>query len=361
MRRTRSSRSKTSKDETEEVQSKTVWQWEGDEGQWEPYSSSACALLDSAVSSGETSVTLALASESPYEVDLKKMVQINPVTKYKRKIRSHPVKPEGVNDAGDSTGQNGTLVEVKEEEAEEQPVAKKKRGGKSQAKSQKMPKEEVKSEEVVRTVVMKGKAPVDIECKAKLGKAYVYSEGKDVYDVMLNQTNLQFNNNKYYLIQLLQDDSSKAYSVWARWGRVGKVGQNSLTACGSDLLKAKDIFGKKFTDKTKNEWEHRATFDKVAGKYDMVYMDYSTNEKEENTTVVDAAAAPRKRISKLNEKLQSLMELICDIKAMEEFVLEMKFDTRKAPLGKLTSEQIRAGYTALKKIEDCLKKNGQQS
>lgn len=71
----------------------SVWQWEGDEGQWEPYSSSACALLDSAVSSGETSVTLALASESPYEVDLKKMVQINPVTKYKRKIRSHPVKP----------------------------------------------------------------------------------------------------------------------------------------------------------------------------------------------------------------------------------------------------------------------------
>ncbi|KAF3857936.1 hypothetical protein F7725_011137, partial [Dissostichus mawsoni] len=348
MRRTRSSRSKTSQDakETEDVQSKT-----------------ACALLDSAVSSGETSVTLALASETPYEVDLKKMVQINPVTKYKRKIRSHPVKPEGVNDAGDSTAQNGTLVEVKEEEeeTEQQPVAKKKRGGKSQAKSQKMPKEEVKSEEVVRTVVMKGKAPVDIECKAKLGKAYVYSEGKDVYDVMLNQTNLQFNNNKYYLIQLLQDDSSKAYSVWARWGRVGKVGQNSLTACGSDLLKAKDIFKKKFTDKTKNEWEHRATFDKVAGKYDMVYMDYSTNEKannqeEENTTVVDAA--PRKRISKLNEKLQSLMELICDIKAMEEFVLEMKFDTRKAPLGQLKTPPVIRTEEELKEKISLLESSG---
>lgn len=33
------------------------------------------------------------------------------------------------------------------------------------------------------------------------------------------QTNLQFNNNKYYLIQLLQDDSAKVYSVWLRWGR----------------------------------------------------------------------------------------------------------------------------------------------
>ena len=36
------------------------------------------------------------------------------------------------------------------------------------------------------------------------------------------QTNLQFNNNKYYLLQLLEDDTSKSYSVWLRWGR-GKL------------------------------------------------------------------------------------------------------------------------------------------
>lgn len=52
----------------------------------------ACTLLDSAVSSGKTSVTLSLGSGTAYEVDLKKMVQINPVTKYKRKIRSQIVK-----------------------------------------------------------------------------------------------------------------------------------------------------------------------------------------------------------------------------------------------------------------------------
>lgn len=44
-------------------------------------------------------------------------------------------------------------------------------------------------------------------------------------------------------------------------------------------------------------------------------------------------AAPKKRTSKLDVKVQSLLELICDLKAMEECVLEMKFDTRKAPLG----------------------------
>lgn len=360
MRRTRSSRNKSeSAQETEEVQSKTVWQWKGDEGQWEPYSPSACALLDSAISSGKTSVTLSLGSGVSYEVDLKKMVQINPVTKYKRKVRSQTVKAESLNDAGDSTAQNGRLVQDKEEEEEtkEQPAAKRKRGqSKAQTKTEEMPKEEIKDEEVVKTVVMKGKAPVDSECKAKLGKAHVYNEGNDVYDVMLNQTNLQFNNNKYYLMQLLEDDGSKVYSVWFRWGRVGKVGQNSLIACGGDLLKAKDTFKKKFFEKTKNEWEHRETFEKVAGKYDLVFMDYSSNEKEENQTTVDAA--PKKKTSKLDVKVQSLLELICDLKAMEECVLEMKFDTRKAPLGKLTTEQIRAGYAALKKIEDCLKKKG---
>lgn len=54
-------------------------------------------------------------------------------------------------------------------------------------------------------------------------------------------------------------------------------------------------------------------------------------------------AAPKKKASTLDVKIQSLLELICDLKAMEECVLEMKFDTRKAPLGqsdrKLKSQQ----------------------
>lgn len=41
----------------------------------------------------------------------------------------------------------------------------------------------------------------------------------------------------------------------------------------------------------------------------------------------------KKKICKLDIKVQSLLELICDLKAMEECVLEMKFDTKKAPLG----------------------------
>ncbi|XP_030631529.1 poly [ADP-ribose] polymerase 2 isoform X1 [Chanos chanos] len=359
MRRTRSTRSKFHGNSAEEttIEANTVWQWEGDNGQWQPYPSTVCVQLNEAVKAGETSVSLAIGPG--YLVDLVKMTQTNVKTKYKRKIRSHTVKPE-VLDEGDAvdlqTDSAGPtrIKEEKEEEEEDLPIAKKRRrNGKSEKASQNTLTHETDSKEIVKTVVMKGKAPVDTECKAKLGKAHVYSEGNDIYDVMLNQTNLQFNNNKYYLIQLLQDDGAKTYSVWMRWGRVGKVGQNSLVSCGGDLAQAKEVFKKKFFDKTKNEWEHRAHFEKVAGKYDMVFMDYSTNNKEEEDTA-NVSSAPQKRTCQLDSKVQTLLQLICDLRAMEECVLEMKFDTKKAPLGKLTVEQIRAGYASLKKIEECL-------
>ncbi|XP_077088643.1 poly [ADP-ribose] polymerase 2 isoform X2 [Siphateles boraxobius] len=355
MRRTRSCRGKSVADSGSEAsETKTVWQWKGDD-EWEPYPPAVCVQLDTAKQAGEKSVSLALGPG--YEVDLVKMTQTNTVTKYKRKIRLQKVKSEDLNEGDALNGNNGAaavlLVKEEKEEEEEQPVSKRRREGRSQRVNKANPVAKEECEEVVKTVVMKGKAPVDPECKAKIATAHVYNEGADVYDVMLNQTNLQFNNNKYYLIQLLQDDSAKAYSVWMRWGRVGKVGQNSLVNCGGNLTQAKDTFKKKFFDKTKNEWEHRAHFEKVAGKYDMLFVDYSTEDKEKDKAVV---SSPLQKPCQLNSNVQSLLELICDLKAMEEYVLEMKFDTKKAPLGKLTTEQIRAGFASLKIIEECLKK-----
>ncbi|ELK35509.1 Poly [ADP-ribose] polymerase 2 [Myotis davidii] len=211
-------------------------------------------------------------------------------------------------------------------------------------------------QESVKTLLLKGKAPVDPECTLKVGKAHIYCEGNDVYDVMLNQTNLQFNNNKYYLIQLLEDDAQRNFSVWMRWGRVGKVGQHSLVACSGDLNKAKEVFQKKFLDKTKNNWEDREKFKKVPGKYDMVQMDYTTNtQNEEETKKEESLKSPLKLESQLDLRLQELIKLICNVQAMEEMMIEMKYDTKKAPLGKLTVAQIKAGYQSLKKIEDCIR------
>lgn len=37
--------------------------------------------------------------------------------------------------------------------------------------------------------------------------------------------------------------------------------------------------------------------------------------------------------SKLDNSVQELLKLICNLQNMEETVLEMKYDTKKAPLG----------------------------
>lgn len=243
--------------------------------------------------------------------------------------------------------------------------AKGKRGGargitveeKENTDTSNLPKKSGEKTGVERVVVVKGRAAVDALCPIAQ-RCHVYEDGDDIWDCMLNQTNIQFNNNKYYLIQLLEDDSSKSYSVWMRWGRVGANGQNSLQACGADLDKAINIFKKKFSDKTKNDWELRSMFEKVPGKYDLLKMDYS-----KGTDTPDAGAAVKKPKEKmpvesmLHPIVKAIIELICDVRVMEEAVVEMKYDAKKAPLGKLTTEQIKAGYLTLKHIDTLIQSN----
>ncbi|MCL4139141.1 UNVERIFIED_CONTAM: hypothetical protein GTU68_044869, partial [Idotea baltica] len=175
--------------------------------------------------------------------------------------------------------------------------------------------------------------------------------------VLICQTNIQFNNNKYYIIQLLKDDSKEAFSVWMRWGRVGCTGQNSLKPFGSNLAAAKSAFMKKFSDKTRNDWDLRDAFEKVPGKYDLLEMDYSDGKDEVDKVekINNENKSVEKRLkANWRRKVKCLISLICDVKAMEAAVVEMKYDAKKAPLGKLTDDQVKAGYAALKQIEEIL-------
>ncbi|CAH8641174.1 unnamed protein product [Heterobilharzia americana] len=185
----------------------------------------------------------------------------------------------------------------------------------------------------VRSVICKGNAPVDVECAAKVDVAHVYHEGDDLYDVMLNQTNVQSNNNKYYIIQLLEDDSMKNYSVGVVGVVLGNVG-------------AKNCFERKFFDKTQNQWSDRAHFIKQNRKYDMVEIDYGVKDR----VIVPEKKKTKEVKSKLSVAVQILMQLICNMNNMEQVMAELKYDSRRAPLGKLSSSQIRAGYTALDNV-----------
>ena len=248
------------------------------------------------------------------------------------------------------------LAKIQEnEEKDEEPAAKKFKSKKSIKKD---PEEEVESKPVIKSFIKKGLAPVDPEFEEG-SKYHVFCEGRAIWDVMLNQTNIKNNNNKFYLIQLLQNDEDGKFAVWMRWGRVGYRGQSNFSVLS--LSDAKAIFDQKFYDKTKNHWDDRDNFVQHAGKYDLVKMDYSNTDVINSKDEVDGKKKNKPKTvkkepaeSKLAVPVQDLISLICNIQVMEEAVIEMEYDTKKAPLGKITVDQIRAGYQALKRISECL-------
>jgi len=128
--------------------------------------------------------------------------------------------------------------------------------------------------------------------------------------VKLNQTHIDANNNKFYLIQALKSGSK--YYAWNRWGRVGEDGQNKLMPCANEDAAMKE-FEKKFREKTSNQWASRDSFKPVSGKYTLVETD-------------DAGGAGD-----------------------------------QAPMGKLTEAQIGKGQGVLKKIRAALKSKSVQS
>ncbi|XP_065065957.1 protein mono-ADP-ribosyltransferase PARP3-like [Rhopilema esculentum] len=177
------------------------------------------------------------------------------------------------------------------------------------------------------------------------------------YDCMLNQTNIGQNNNKFYVIQLLQ--SSKAYYVWNRWGRVGEPGSSALKG-PFGFEAAKKEFEKKFKDKTRNDWAARDDFQPVKGKYTLIEMDASDETDnavmEGKLSALDAPDGAEKKFKpcKLDKATQDLLSLLFDSDMFKEAMTEMNLDVKKMPLGKLSKMQIAKGFGVLEEIEKIL-------
>ncbi|XP_069796903.1 poly [ADP-ribose] polymerase 2 isoform X3 [Narcine bancroftii] len=223
-----------------------VWQWENVDRMWQPYDTETCQELERTWRSKRSGTVTCSIGRTRYVLDPGRMRQ------FKSRSKEEHNMGRLISDAIELTlpsivpDLQGTSSPV---DIPSPPVN---AGGDPGLQAQ-APSETkqgslgsgCEGQGTTRTLLVKGKAAVDSGCREKQGKAHVYCEGDVVYDALLNQTNLQFNNNKFYIIQLLQDDDRKLFSVWMRWGRVGKAGQNSLVPCGADLQKAKEIFEKK--------------------------------------------------------------------------------------------------------------------
>jgi len=200
-------------------------------------------------------------------------------------------------------------------------------------------------------------------------QGHVYeSDGKHPWSATLNQTNIGSNNNKFYIVQLIELDNSKQYYVFTRWGRVGGVhgkswGSGAKTFDCTSLDHAKETFCEKFYDKTLNAWEDRDKFETKKGKYTLIEIDYGNEDEEEEDSKgkEEKQEKEEKRLPKssLDPKVEDLVTLIFDIKMMEDVMKEMEFDIKKMPLGKLTKKQIKEGFEVLQELKKEIK-NGKK-
>ena len=76
-------------------------------------------------------------------------------------------------------------------------------------------------------LVLKGGAPVDNFVPNK-SQFRVFQQNDKIYAATLNQANMDHNNNKFYIVQILVNETTGAMHVWNRWGRVGQPGQDCL-------------------------------------------------------------------------------------------------------------------------------------
>jgi poly [ADP-ribose] polymerase len=106
------------------------------------------------------------------------------------------------------------------------------------------------------------------------------------------------------------------------------------------LEEAKKEFLKKHTQKSKTYRNLTINYEKVENK----------DKKPERI----GKEKELKQKCSLNRHVQSLINLIYNKKILDEQILEIGYDTKKLPLGKLGKSTILKGFEVLKRIEDVL-------
>ncbi|KAK6120189.1 hypothetical protein DH2020_046095 [Rehmannia glutinosa] len=218
------------------------------------------------------------------------------------------------------------------------------------------PVKEEKKEEKIVTATKKGSAVLDQLLPDHIKAQYhVLQIGDEIYDAMLNQTNVGENNNKFFVIQVLESDDGGKFMVYFRWGRVGVKGQDKLNGPYTSQQVAVSEFEKKFFDKTKNHWFNRKEFVSHPRSYTWLEMDYSETKNEPPVQQKHKSIVrPKPQESKLEARIAKFISLICNMSMMRQQMMEIGYNAEKLPLGKLSKSTILKGYDVLKRIADVI-------
>lgn len=162
-----------------------------------------------------------------------------------------------------------------------------------------------------------------------------------VYACTLNQTDIDSNKNKFYIMQLIKNGSN--YILGIRYGRTGENGKAYTDPCASEDSGIA-TFQKQFRTKTGNVWGTK-TFVKKPGKYfmsEVSYEDVLQNIPSGPSTIPD---------SKLDKRVQELIQKLSDVNMMKNALVSLEIDTKKLPLGKIRQSQLDKANEILIEIE----------
>ena len=150
----------------------------------------------------------------------------------------------------------------------------------------------------------------------------------------MNKTELVANNNKFYVMQIVQKSNGAVTGLYSRYGRVGDRGVENMDYC--DIESAKKKYVKTVKQKTGKSKGYIAIKMKTA------------EEKEATKNLAAGSSSAAKDSSKANDYAESklepsvkrLIDFIYDKDLMDDQMTRQGFDVKKLPLEDLAEETV---------------------
>ncbi|ATZ80272.1 putative poly ADP-ribosyl transferase [Bodo saltans virus] len=168
---------------------------------------------------------------------------------------------------------------------------------------------------------------------------------QEPYSCTLNQTDIDANKNKFYIMQMLQVKDT--YVIYIRYGRIGEKG-TILTSEYSSKESAVEFFVKQFKSKTSNSFG--AQFVKKNGKYFLAEMEKPVIDKS-TLSKADGSSVEKNLDDDMDDRVKYFIELISNEKMLSDTLVKLNVDPKKMPLGKISNEQLNKAEELLKKIK----------
>lgn len=166
------------------------------------------------------------------------------------------------------------------------------------------------------------------------------------YDLLMTKVDVskgEYGQNLFYKMQVLHQTVRDVYILFTKWGRIGDTGQYQQTPYANKDETIKQ-FKKIFKEKSGNNWEEKAKFEKKPGKYLLL-------KKQRKTLLKDSLV----KFDLENDKLipKSRLEMR-NFHFMQQFCTVEQFKSRINKFTQIDFDYLNLNSLSKEKIYECI-------